>query len=220
MAQLLDSLGHRHPRRAPLRAAAASPAGCGGDQPRLVRHVQRPRGHRRPDRRHRLRQERVRRMNGSMDDLYREVILDHHRRPRGHEPLAQPADARAEGKNPSCGDELTLELACRDGAIIGAHVECRGCAIATASGSILAELVPGRTPAQARELAEAFRAGDALARRRAARRPRARRPGSPDGRAQVPGAGQVRRCCPGSPCSRLSMPATAAAAAAPATTEV
>jgi nitrogen fixation NifU-like protein len=96
-------------------------------------------------------------MNGSMDDLYREVILDHHRRPRGHEPLAGPADARAEGKNPSCGDELCLELTCEAGAITGAHVECRGCAIATASGSILAELVPGRTPSQVRELAEAFR---------------------------------------------------------------
>jgi len=96
-------------------------------------------------------------MNGSMDDLYREVILDHHRRPRGHDPLAGPADARAEGKNPSCGDELSLELACAGGAITGAHVQCHGCAIATASGSILAELVPGRTPAQVRELAEAFR---------------------------------------------------------------
>ena len=96
-------------------------------------------------------------MNGGMDELYREVILDHHRRPRGHDPLPGPADARAEGKNPSCGDELVLELACDDGTIARAHVECRGCAIATASGSILADLVPGRTPAQVRELAEAFR---------------------------------------------------------------
>lgn len=96
-------------------------------------------------------------MNGGMDELYREVILDHHRRPRGRDPLPKPADARAEGKNPSCGDELVLELACAGGAITGTHVDCRGCAIATASGSILAELLPGRTPEQARELAEAFR---------------------------------------------------------------
>ena len=40
-------------------------------------------------------------MNGGMDELYREVILDHHRRPRGRDPLSKPADARAEGKNPS-----------------------------------------------------------------------------------------------------------------------
>lgn len=96
-------------------------------------------------------------MNGGLDELYREVILDHHRRPRGQAPLPGPADARAEGKNPSCGDELVLELACPGEAITGAHVACRGCAIATASGSILAELVPGRSPAQARALAEAFR---------------------------------------------------------------
>lgn len=96
-------------------------------------------------------------MNGGMDELYREVILDHHRRPRGQQPLSGAVAARAEGRNPSCGDELVLELACADGAITGAHVACRGCAIATASGSILAELVPGRTPAQARALAEAFR---------------------------------------------------------------
>jgi nitrogen fixation NifU-like protein len=96
-------------------------------------------------------------MNGGMDELYREVILDHHRRPRGQQPLAGPADARAEGKNPSCGDELVLELACAGAAITGAHVACRGCAIATASGSILAELVPGRTAVEARALAEAFR---------------------------------------------------------------
>ncbi len=96
-------------------------------------------------------------MNAGMDELYREVILDHHRSPRGREPLPGPVDARAEGKNPSCGDELVLELACAAGAITGAHVECRGCAIATASSSILAELVAGRTPQQARALAEAFR---------------------------------------------------------------
>jgi nitrogen fixation protein NifU and related proteins len=96
-------------------------------------------------------------MNAGLDELYREVILDHHRRPRGQAPLAGPADLRAEGKNPSCGDELVLELACAQGAIAGAHVECHGCAIATASGSILADLLVGRTPEQARALAEAFR---------------------------------------------------------------
>jgi len=49
-------------------------------------------------------------MNAGMDDLYREVILDHHRSPRCSEPLDHP-DAEAAGKNPSCGDEVTLQLA-------------------------------------------------------------------------------------------------------------
>ena len=96
-------------------------------------------------------------MNAGMDELYREVILDHHRRPRGRDALTMPLAARAEGRNPSCGDELSLELACDGDAIAEAAVHCRGCAIATASCSILAELVPGRTSAEVRELAESFR---------------------------------------------------------------
>jgi len=95
-------------------------------------------------------------MNAGMDDLYREVILDHHRCPRCREPLAH-VDAQAAGKNPSCGDEVTLELAFEGDRITKVSVRTSGCAIATASGSILGELVPGRTEAEASRLAEAFR---------------------------------------------------------------
>jgi len=91
-----------------------------------------------------------------MDELYREVILDHHRAPRRNSPLASP-DAEAAGKNPSCGDEVTLQLAFDGDRIADAAVVTHGCAIATASGSILAELVVGRTRAEARRLADAFR---------------------------------------------------------------
>jgi nitrogen fixation NifU-like protein len=96
-------------------------------------------------------------MNAGMDDLYREVILDHHRSPRGATPLPM-ADAVASGKNPACGDEVTLELKFDGERIAAAAVLSKGCAIATASGSILAELVIGRTRAEAVRLAEAFRA--------------------------------------------------------------
>ena len=95
-------------------------------------------------------------MNAGMDDLYREVILDHHRSPRCREPLAH-ADAEAAGRNPSCGDEVTLQLAFDEDRISGVSVQTAGCAIATASGSILGELLPGRTQAEAGRLAEAFR---------------------------------------------------------------
>jgi nitrogen fixation NifU-like protein len=95
-------------------------------------------------------------MNAGMDDLYREVILDHHRSPRCREPLDHP-DAEAAGKNPSCGDEVTLQLSFDGDRISAVSVRTEGCAIARASGSILGELLTGRTLAEAGRLAEAFR---------------------------------------------------------------
>jgi len=95
-------------------------------------------------------------MNAGMDDLYREVILDHHRSPRCSEPLAKP-DAEAAGKNPSCGDEVTLQLIFDGERISAVSVHTEGCAIARASGSILGELLVGRTQQEASLLAEAFR---------------------------------------------------------------
>ncbi len=92
-----------------------------------------------------------------MDALYREVILDHHRRPHAAEPLPDP-DTEAAGKNPSCGDEVTLQLKWDGDRIADVAVVTDGCAISRASGSILADLVRGRTREEARRLAEAFRA--------------------------------------------------------------
>jgi len=96
-------------------------------------------------------------LNGGLDDLYREVILDHHRSPRGASKLAAP-DLEAEGRNPSCGDEVALQVAFDGDRIADVAVLTRGCAIATASGSILAELATGRTLAEIADLAELFRA--------------------------------------------------------------
>jgi len=92
-----------------------------------------------------------------IDDLYREVVLDHHRQPRGRAPLDR-VDAEAEGLNPSCGDELNLRLKLDGQRVVEAQVDARGCAISTASGSMLAELVVGRTATEAHELAASFRA--------------------------------------------------------------
>ncbi|MFH1176304.1 MAG: SUF system NifU family Fe-S cluster assembly protein [Acidobacteriota bacterium] len=91
-----------------------------------------------------------------LDDLYREVVMDHHRRPRGRAPLAR-VDAQAHGFNPVCGDEVLLSLAIDDGAISALQVEGRGCAICTASGSIMAELVLGHSLDDAELKAGAFR---------------------------------------------------------------
>jgi len=91
-----------------------------------------------------------------LDSLYREVVMDHYRRPRGREPLAR-VDARAHGFNPVCGDEVHLAVALDDDRIEGVEIQGRGCAICTASGSIMAELLPGRTISEAHRAAAAFR---------------------------------------------------------------
>ena len=80
------------------------------------------------------------------DELYREVILDHYKNPRGHGSLAE-ADARAEGMNPLCGDEVTISLAFADDGetVRDVMFEGRGCAISQAATSMLMEMAKGRS---------------------------------------------------------------------------
>jgi len=91
-----------------------------------------------------------------MDALYREVVLDHHRHPRGAAPLAD-FDVQAAGKNPSCGDEVTLQMRFDGDRIAAVGVLSQGCAISTSSGSMMAELVEGLTVEEASGVAERFR---------------------------------------------------------------
>ncbi|HVV58243.1 MAG TPA: SUF system NifU family Fe-S cluster assembly protein [Gaiellaceae bacterium] len=87
------------------------------------------------------------------DQLYREVILDHYKNPRGHGLLEDP-DAHAEGQNPLCGDEVTVSVRFgEDGETIEqVGFEGRGCAISQAATSMLTELVQGRTASEVAEL--------------------------------------------------------------------
>jgi len=80
------------------------------------------------------------------DQLYREVILDHYKNPRGHGLLEHP-DAEAEGQNPLCGDEVSIYVAFgEDGDTIDeVKFSGRGCAISQAATSMLTELVQGRS---------------------------------------------------------------------------
>jgi nitrogen fixation NifU-like protein len=80
-----------------------------------------------------------------LDQLYREVILDHYKNPRGHG-LLEDADAQAEGMNPLCGDEVTVSVKfAPDGETIeDVGFEGRGCAISQAATSMLTEIVRGR----------------------------------------------------------------------------
>jgi nitrogen fixation NifU-like protein len=80
-----------------------------------------------------------------LDQLYREVILDHYKNPRGHGAL-EPHDAHAEGQNPLCGDEVTIFVRFGDDGetIDEIGFEGRGCAISQAATSMLTEMVKGR----------------------------------------------------------------------------
>ena len=81
--------------------------------------------------------------------MYREVILDHYKNPRGHGAL-DPADAHAEGQNPLCGDEVSIYVAFgEDGETIDdVKFSGRGCAISQAATSMLMEMAKGRTAEQ------------------------------------------------------------------------
>jgi nitrogen fixation protein NifU and related proteins len=86
-----------------------------------------------------------------LNDLYRDVILDHNRQPRNFGAL-EPADASVEGFNPLCGDRLTLRLRFSDDKIADIKFEGQGCAISTASASLMTEAVKGKTRAEALRL--------------------------------------------------------------------
>ncbi len=88
-------------------------------------------------------------------ELYQEVILDHHRRPRNFHRL-EDANRRAEGFNPLCGDKIHLYLRIEDGIVKDVGFEGSGCAISTASASMMTEGVKGKTEAEAEELFEKF----------------------------------------------------------------
>jgi nitrogen fixation NifU-like protein len=86
-----------------------------------------------------------------INDLYRDVILDHNRQPRNFGDL-EPADASVEGFNPMCGDHLTLRLRLNEDTISDIRFKGEGCAISTASASLMTEAVKGRTRDEALKL--------------------------------------------------------------------
>jgi nitrogen fixation NifU-like protein len=92
-----------------------------------------------------------------MDDLYRDYILEHYRRPHNFGVLESPT-ATIEGSNPLCGDRITMQLGIRDGKVAEVAFTGRGCAISQASASLLTDEVKGMTV----EAATAFRADDLL----------------------------------------------------------
>lgn len=78
-----------------------------------------------------------------MDDLYRDYILEHYRRPHNFGVLEDPS-ASYEGANPLCGDRITMQLTVKDGVVTEVGFTGRGCAISQASASLLTDEVKGK----------------------------------------------------------------------------
>lgn len=92
-----------------------------------------------------------------LHDLYQETILDHSKRPRNKAALAG-ATHNAEGYNPLCGDRLSLQLKVENGRITGVGFQGSGCAISTASASLMTEAMKGKTPEEAENTFQKFHA--------------------------------------------------------------
>jgi nitrogen fixation NifU-like protein len=88
-------------------------------------------------------------------ELYQELILDHNRRPRNFR-VPPEASHDAEGNNPLCGDVVHVYLRVADGRVEDAAFQGRGCAISTASASLMTEAVRGRSAEEARRMFGAF----------------------------------------------------------------
>ena len=91
-----------------------------------------------------------------LEDLYREIILDHYRHPRNRGELESPPALRAEGFNPLCGDEVVVYLDVVAGAIADLKISGQGCSISQSSASMMSAAVKGKTVAQARSTIRAF----------------------------------------------------------------
>lgn len=93
--------------------------------------------------------------SGLLEDLYREIILDHYRQPRNHG-VSIESTCSAEGANPLCGDQIGIDVALVDGVVEAISFSGHGCSISQASASMMTEYVKGRTADEALRGVEAF----------------------------------------------------------------
>lgn len=92
-----------------------------------------------------------------LEDLYREVILDHYRNPRNRGELEVPPAVQAVGFNPLCGDEVIVFVEVSDGVITEVSTGGQGCSISQSSASMMSTAVKGRSVAEVRRLVGAFK---------------------------------------------------------------
>lgn len=94
---------------------------------------------------------------GDLRELYQEVIFDHNRHPRNFHAMSD-ASCLAHGHNPLCGDQLTVYVRVKDGVVADVSFEGHGCAISTASASLMTEAVVGKPITEAEALFHDFHA--------------------------------------------------------------
>ncbi|MEE2767787.1 MAG: SUF system NifU family Fe-S cluster assembly protein [Actinomycetota bacterium] len=92
-----------------------------------------------------------------LEDLYREIILDHYRNPRNRGELDAPPAHMAEGFNPLCGDEVKVYLLVDDGKISDIRIGGQGCSISQSSASMMTSAVMDRTVNEARQVLRSFK---------------------------------------------------------------
>jgi nitrogen fixation NifU-like protein len=97
----------------------------------------------------------------ALDELYREVILDHYRNPRNRKPL-DASDSHADGHNPLCGDEISLDLHFEGETVAEVAIIGRGCSISQSSASMMSEAIKGKTRAEIDEGLDPERPGAVL----------------------------------------------------------
>jgi len=92
-----------------------------------------------------------------IEDLYREIILDHYRSPRNRGELESPPAWRVEGFNPLCGDEIIVTLAVENGVVADIKIAGTGCSISQSSASLMSAAVKGKGVPEVRELIRTFK---------------------------------------------------------------
>jgi nitrogen fixation protein NifU and related proteins len=93
-----------------------------------------------------------------LEDLYREIVLDHYRSPRNRGELPTPPAHRTEGFNPLCGDEIVVYLQVEGDTVTDVKIAGQGCSISQSSASMMSAAIKGKTIAEVRALTRAFKA--------------------------------------------------------------
>jgi nitrogen fixation protein NifU and related proteins len=95
-------------------------------------------------------------MTNNLNDLYRDILMDHYKYPRGKKSIDNP-DLQNQGQNPLCGDSLTVQVKVNENVIDDIGISCTGCAICAASGSMLADILVGKSIDEVKKIARAVK---------------------------------------------------------------